>query len=497
MIELDGHLSLTDAEAIVFGRPPLSLAPSAREKLLASHRALLRILGHGQPVYGVNTGFGALSKVRISDQDLPLLQLNLVRSHAAGVGKAAADEIVRATILFRANSFLQGASGVRPALVELLLEMLNRGVHPVIPEQGSVGASGDLVPLAHLALVVIGEGKARFGGEELPGREALRRAGLAPLSELLPKEGLALINGTAFTLAFLFCSWVLGRRLFSQALGIAALSFQALRGNTQPLDPRIHELRPHPGQLAVAKTLNLLLSGSQLTNTFTDDVQDPYSLRCLPQILGPVGETLAHLEKTLAIEVNAATDNPLIFPDETVVCGGNFHGQILALSAEELGMALAILGNSCERRLNLLLNAQDRGLPPFLGHRLGRSSGLMLLQYAAAAVSAENKVLCHPAAVDTIPTSAGKEDHNPMATTSAWKAWRIAGNVVNQLALEAVAARWAVALQGEERLSPPTKNLYAALSEIIPPPGEDQDLSPVIARVAENIQKGKLGIHGG
>lgn len=496
VIELDGHLAVESAESVVFGGCPVNISQHAQEKVRASHRVLLAFLQSGEAIYGVNTGFGALSRVRISPAELSQLQLNLVRSHAVGVGEPLPDQVVRAALLFRINSFLQGASGVRPELVNLLAEMLNRGVYPVLPSQGSVGASGDLSPLAHLALVVLGEGEARFCGKELSGGEALRQAGLAPLPELYPKEGLALLNGTSVMLAQLFCAWVLGKRAFSTALGVAALSFQALRGRTQPLDPRIHALRPHPGQAKVAETLRNLLLGSALTDTFADDVQDPYSLRCLPQILGPVWENLARLKGTLETEINAATDNPLILGEGEVLCGGNFHGQVLALAAEELGMALAVLGNSCERRLNFLLNAQERGLPPFLAHRPGKSSGLMVLQYTAAALCAENRVLTHPAAVDTIPTSGGKEDHNSMGATSTWKSLRIAENVISQVALEAVAARWAVAYQGEDKLSPATKSFYEKLAELVSPPGEDQDMSEHIARVAQKIREGGLTIHG-
>ncbi len=494
--ELDGHLTAEIAEAVIFREKPVALSPKARENLSASHQALLAILERDVPIYGVNTGFGALSRVRVPKTELSELQRNLVRSHATGVGEPLPERVVRGVLLFRANSFLQGASGVRPQLVELLLEMLNRGVYPVIPAQGSVGASGDLAPLAHVALALLGEGKARFQGEELTGEEALRRAGLRPLSQLHPKEGLALLNGTSVMLSLLFCGWVWGRRAFSAALGVAALTFQALRGQTQPLDPRLHALRPHPGQLQVAQTMRGLLSGSKLTDSFSHDVQDPYSLRCLPQILGPVWEILESVRKTLEIEMNATTDNPLILPEGEALCGGNFHGQILALAAEELGLALSVLGNSCERRLNLLLNGEERGLPPFLAHRPGKSSGLMLLQYTAAALAAENKVLAHPAAVDTIPTSGGKEDHNSMGATSAWKAFKIAKNVIYQVALEAVAARWAVALQGEEKLAPSTKSFYEKLAEVVPPPGEDQHLSENIARLAREVEEGRLTLHG-
>lgn len=496
VLVLDGHLTAELAEEVIFGEKPVCLSSRAREKLAASHQALLSILQKPTAVYGVNTGFGALSRVRVGKEELSQLQLNLVRSHAAGVGEPLPDRVVRGVLLFRVNSFLQGASGVRPELVELLLGMLNGGVYPVIPVQGSVGASGDLAPLAHLALVVLGEGRARFRGEELSGKEALQRAGLTPLSGLHPKEGLALLNGTSVMLALLFCAWVLGKRAFSAALGGAALSFQALRGRTEPLDPRIHVLRPHPGQIKVAETLRALLAESKLTDTFVDDVQDPYSLRCLPQILGPVWETLERLKTTLTIEMNAATDNPLVLGEGEVLCGGNFHGQVLALAGEDLGMALAVLGLSCERRLNLLLNAQDRGLPPFLAHRAGKSSGLMLLQYTAAALAAENRVLAHPAAVDNIPTSGGKEDHNSMGATSAWKALKIAENAVHQVALELVAARWAVVLQGPEKLSSATRDFYEKIAEIVPPPGEDRDMSEDIAHVANEIKEGRLVLHG-
>lgn len=496
VIELDGHgLTLEKAEAVVFDSARVGISPQALVQVEASHQALQRLLAQGKPVYGVNTGVGKLSSVRISLEELEILQRNLVRSHATGVGQALPDEAVRAMLLFRANSLLCGFSGVRPALVELLAGMLNAGVYPVVPEQGSVGASGDLVPLAHLALVVIGEGRARFRGAELPGGEALRQAGLSPLS-LHPKEGLALLNGTSFMLSLLFLAWVYGWRAFSAALGIAALSFQALRGRTEALDPRVHAARPHPGQVRLAARLLEALRGSNLTDTYNGDVQDPYSLRCLPQILGPVWEIFRRLKETLEIEMNAATDNPLISPEGEALCGGNFHGQVLALAGEELGLALAVLGNSCERRLNLLLTAEARGLPPFLARVPGKSSGLMLLQYTAAALSAENKVLAHPAAVDNIPTSGGKEDHNPMGATSAWKALRIAENVVHQVALEAVAVRWAVALQGEDKLSPATRSFYTQLAQLVPPPGEDQILSESIAQVAKAVREGRLIVHG-
>ncbi|HAZ27096.1 TPA: histidine ammonia-lyase [Candidatus Acetothermia bacterium] len=498
MVELDGHLTPADAEAIILDGSPVSLAASAQAKVEVSHRALLSILARGNPVYGVNTGFGALSTVRVSETDLARLQLNIVRSHATGVGCSLPDPLVRGMLLFRLNSFLQGASGIRPALVEILVGILNAGVCPLVPEQGSVGSSGDLVPLAHLALPLLGEGQARFRGEELAGDEALRRAGLTPLAELAPKEGLALLNGTAYMLSHLFLGWTHGWRALRAGLAVAALSFQALRGHVEALDRRIHAARPHPGQVQVAAWLRELLAESALTDSRRNDVQDPYSLRCLPQLVGPVVETLWAVEGRLRVEMNAATDNPLILPDGggTALAGGNFHGEVLAFVAEWLGIALAELGATCERRINLLLTATERGLPPFLSPDPGLCSGLMLLQYTAAALAAENKVLAHPAAVDSIPTSGGKEDHNAMGATSGWKALRIAENVLSQVALEGVCARWAVALAGEEDLSPATRPAYSVLTELVPSPGEDRYLGDAIERVRHAVREGRIGFHG-
>lgn len=497
VVNLDGHLTPADAEAIVLAGAPVAVAPSARTKVEASYKALQAVLARGEPVYGVNTGLGALSTVRIPDVDSARLQRNIVLSHATGVGPPLPDPLVRGMLLFRLNSFLQGASGVRPELVDLLVGLLNAGVHPIVPEQGSVGSSGDLVPLAHLALPLLGEGRAHFRGEEIPGGEALRRVGLTPLVDLAPKEGLALLNGTAYMLAHLFLAWTWGWKALTAGLEIASLSFQALRGQMEALDPRIHAARPHPGQVQVASWLRELLAGSALTDGHHSDVQDPYSLRCLPQLVGPVVETLWAVEGRLRVEMNAATDNPLLLPHGggTALAGGNFHGEILAFAAEWLGIALTELGASCERRLSLLLTGEGRGLPPFLSPQPGTSSGLMLLQYTAAALAAENKVLAHPAAVDSIPTSGGKEDHNAMGATSTWKCLRIAENVLVQVALEGIAARWAVAFAGEEGLAPATRPAYAVLSGLVPPPGEDRDLSPAIAALREALREGKIGHH--
>ena len=291
-------------------------------------------------------------------------------------------------------------------------------------------------------------------------------------------------------------AWALGWRAFKAALAASALTFQALRGSTAPLDERLQRARPHPGQLQVAAWLREILAGSALCDSWEGDVQDPYSLRCLPQLLGPILEILWWVEGRLRIEMNSATDNPLIFPEGNALPGGNFHGEIIAFAAEALALALAELGASCERRLSLLLSGEERGLPPFLSPEAGPSSGLMLLQYTAAALAAENKVLAHPAAADSIPTSGGKEDHNSMGATSAWKALRIAENAISQVALELVAARWGVALAGEEGLSPATTPIYERLCELVPPPGPDRYLGEAIARVREAVRTGKVQVDG-
>ncbi|MGY4707411.1 histidine ammonia-lyase [Candidatus Bipolaricaulota sp. J31] len=492
-VVIDGHhLDLKSAEKVVFEGTPVTPSPEALERVHRAQEVLSRAVEADLPVYGVNTGLGKLSTVRIGHGDLRRLQRNLVRSHATGVGRPLPEEAVRGILLFRANSLLKGYSGVRPAVIELLLEMLNRGVHPVVPEQGSVGSSGDLVPLAHAALVLLGEGKATYRGEVLPGGEALRRAGLSPLEDFLPKEGLALLNGTAHMLSLVFLGYVLGWRALRAAFVAAALSFQALRGRTEPLDPRIHDVRPHQGQREAAAIMRELLSDSELVDTYAGDVQDPYSLRCLPQILGPVLEALWLAEGRLRVEMNSATDNPLVFPDGRILSGGNFHGEILAFVAEWLAVALSELAASCERRLSLLLCAEDRGLPPFLAREGGVNSGLMLLQYTAAALVAENRVLAHPAAVDSIPTSAGKEDHNAFGATSAWKLWRIAENAVRAVALELVACRWAVELAGPGGLSPATRPVHERLCELVPPPGDDAFLGDTIEDIARLVRRGEI-----
>ncbi len=496
VVELDGHgLTLRDAECVVCGGTPAHPSPSALQRVEASHKGVMTIVAEGRTVYGLSTGLGKLSHVTVEPSNLTELQHNLVRSHALGVGTPLPDDAVRGMLLFRANSLLRGCSGVRPCVVELLLACLNAGVVPVIPEQGSVGSSGDLTPLAHLGLVLMGEGRARWRGEELTGSEALARAGLNPVFPLAPKEGLALLNGTAYMLSLTFLAWAFAQRALDAALNVASLSFQALRGRLDPFDVRIHDARPHPGQVRVAAAMRKLLEGSELVDTLTDDVQDPYSLRCLPQLLGPSWEALTWVSSTLEREMNAATDNPLVFPEGEALSGGNFHGQILALVAELLAMATAEVGASCERRMTLLLSGMERGLPEFLTHKQGLHSGMMMTQYSAAALVAENKVLCHPAAVDSIPTSGGKEDHNSMGAVSAWKALRVSQNVCRQVALELVCAAQAAESAGVTHLSPTARDLHTTVRGVSPRLVDDRALSADVEQLASLVRAGDLGAH--
>ncbi len=491
MIELDGSsLTVELARRVVFDGEPVRPAPAALERVQASYEVLARAAASGRPIYGVNTGFGKLSDRLIPPEEQGALQENLLRSHAAGVGEPLPEEAVRAVLLFRLNALLKGYSGVRPKLIGHLVELLNRGVCPRVPAKGSVGASGDLAPLAHLALVLIGEGEATVEGERLPGREALRRVGLEPL-KLEPKEGLALINGTQVSLAEGFLAYLRAERILRHAELLTALALEGWGGRLEPLDPKLHEVRPHPGQREVAARILELLRGSRLLGR-AGEVQDPYSLRCAPQILGATRDALEFVRGKLELEMNSATDNPLVFPETgEVLSGGNFHGQPLALALELLGQATAEVGSLAERQINLLLSAP--GLPEFLAARPGLTSGLMLAQYTAAALVSENKVLAHPAAVDSIPTSAGKEDHNSLSSLAAQKAQKIAANVEYILAIGLLVAAWAVELRGPAAMAPATRRIYERIREAVGPrPEQDQPLTPKVERLRELIAEEAL-----
>ena len=447
------------------------------------------IVSEGVPVYGINTGFGRLSNRSIAYEDLEQLQQNIVLSHAAGVGEPAPEEVVRAMLLFRINSLVKGNSGIRQTTIDYLVDLLNHHVHPIVPLQGSVGASGDLAPLAHIALVLIGEGEATHDGKRIDGKTALSIINREPVG-LAPKEGLALLNGTQFMSALAFLVWVRGKRLLESATAAAGLCLEGLRGFSTPFRVIVHRNRPHPGQIMIAERMRKLIDGSALIDSTTDDVQDAYSLRCIPQVLGPAAEALSFLEEKLNIEINSATDNPLVFADSSVLSGGNFHGEILGLALEMTGMALAEVGNIAERQIDRLLTSTDRGLPLFLVEDSGVNSGLMLVQYTAAALVSENKVLCHPALVDSIPTSGGKEDHNSLAPISGRKALGIIDNLEKIVAIEYLCAAQAVDFQGSDKLSPVMKRIYDRVRKILPYIDRDTYLSPKIERLADAVRKG-------
>ena len=501
-----GRAPLRVADVVAVARTPgtgpearegavrVTLAPEAAAAVEASGRLVSRMVDEGRVVYGVSTGFGHLAARRISREHLSELQVNLLRSTAAGVGKPYAGEEVRAMMLLRAASLAHGFSGIRRETLDLLLAMLERDVVPVVPEKGSVGASGDLAPLAHLALVLIGEGEAWYRGRRLPGREALAAAGLRPVA-LGPKEGLALINGTqAMTALGCFAAWD-GLVLLQSADVVAALTCEALRGIVDAYDPRIHRLRPHPGQQATAANLRRLLAGSrQVTRQGELRVQDAYALRCVPQVHGAGRDGLVYLWQVLEREINAVTDNPLVFAEDgEVLSGGNFHGQPVALALDVAAIALAQVAAISERRTERLVNPALSGLPAFLTSRPGLHEWYMIAQYTAAALVSENKVLAHPASVDSIPTSAGQEDHVSMGNHAARKLRDVVWNVTRVLAVEAVCAAQAVDLQdAAARLAPGTRAAYDEIRRAVPYLDEDRVLTPDIEAAAALIGSGRL-----
>lgn len=477
------------------------LDPASVARVERSRRAIEAVAAAGDDgprVYGVNTGFGALAETRIGVARIRQLQKNLVRSHATGVGPDMPEVAVRAMMLLRAQTLALGHSGVRRDVIDLLIAMLERGVIPRVPAQGSVGASGDLAPLAHLALCMIGEGEARLGGELISGGEALRRTGLAPL-ELEAKEGLSLINGTQYMTAYGVLALEDGERLCTVADIAGAMSLDALQGSARPFEERLMQLRPHPGQAIVARNLRALLDGSAIMESHRDcaKVQDPYSLRCMPQVHGASRDALGWGRDVLGREINSATDNPSVFVDDQdraeVVSGGNFHGQPVAYALDLAAIALAELGNISERRVEQLVNpALSSGLTPFLARDSGLESGFMIAQVASASLVSENKVLCHPASVDSIPSSAGREDHVSMGSIGARKLEQVVANVTRCLAIEVLTAA-----QGLEQRQPLTGGVGVeaarrAVREIVPPLDQDRPLYADIERVAELIRDGRL-----
>jgi histidine ammonia-lyase len=462
--------------------------------MAASRAVIEQAIASGETVYGVTTGFGDLADVRISPEQTATLQRNLVRSHAAGVGEPLPEEVVRAMLLLRANALAVGLSGVRPALAELLVGMLNGGVHPVIPSRGSVGASGDLAPLAHLALVVIGEGEATVGDRRFMGRKALAAAGLEPM-ELKAKEGLALLNGTQLMSALGALAAADARQLVLTADVVGAMSLEAVQGTASAFDHALIEARPHPGQVASAARLRRLLADSEIGASHRDSphrVQDPYSLRCMPQVHGAVLDALGPLEAALAIEMNAATDNPLVFADGRIISGGNFHGEPLALPLDHARLALTALATISERRTARLVDARLSGLPAFLAVEPGLESGLMIAQYTAAALVNELKTVAHPASADTIPTSANQEDHVSMGATAALLLRDAVDRVAMVLAAEALCAARGIDLRAPLRPGHGVAAAHARIRAIVPPLEADRPPGPDIEALAEFIGTGQL-----
>ncbi|CAN5811717.1 histidine ammonia-lyase [soil metagenome] len=502
-IEIDGEtLSLEQVEIVARGKATVTLAESGRARIRRSRAVVERAVEEGRVVYGVTTGFGRLSEVAIPLDRLEELQLNLIRSHACGVGAPLPRDEVRAITLLRANVLAKGFSGIREEVVDLLLELLNRGVHPIIPEQGSVGASGDLAPLSHLALVLVGEGEAELNGDVLPGGEALRRAGLSPVV-LQAKEGLALNNGTQMQTGIGILALLRAERAIETADLAGAMSLEGLRGTPDAFHPAIGRARPHPGQLTSAARLRSLLDGSEIRESHRHNdprVQDAYALRCIPQVHGAARNALAYVRSVLETEANSATDNPLIFPDEMgpdgtpglVLSGGNFHGQPVAQVLDVLAIALCDLASISECRTERLVNPDLSDLPAFLTREPGLSSGFMLAQITAAALVSESKILAHPASVDSIPTGASKEDHVSMGPAAARKARQVVRNTETVLGIELLCASQALEFLKPLHPGAGVERAYRMVRERISPLERDRVLAPDIEAAAALVREGGL-----
>ncbi len=487
------ELALEAIEAVAYGAS-IRVAPAARERVAQASDFVASQFSAGKPIYGVTTGFGRLANIVVPPADAAQLQVNLVRSHAAGTGEPLAVPVVRAASVLRANSLSAGHSGVKPETLDLIVAMLDRGVTPVVPSQGSVGASGDLAPLAHMTLTLIGEGEAFYREERMPSKVALERAGLTPI-ELGPKEGLALVNGTQVMTGIAALGVLRAERLAAAADLIGAMSLEAYLGSDRVFDRRLNDLRPHPGQARVANNLRAILERSEIvwSHAECERVQDPYSFRCIPVVHGAVRDSIAHVHRVTEVEANSVTDNPLVFPkDGDFLSGGNFHGEPVALATDFLKLAIAELASIAERRLYLLLNAEDRGLPLFLTRRLGLESGLMIVQYTAAALVNENKGYAWPSSVDSIPTSAGQEDHVSMGMTSANNLLRVLDNVENALACELLGAMAATDFRRPLRSGRGTQAAYELARESIPPWINDRPPAPDIAAARELIRSHRL-----
>jgi histidine ammonia-lyase len=494
-------LTLEQVREVAVERRPVMLAPGAREAVDRARAVVDEIVAGNKLAYAVTTGVGKLSDVRIAGEQIRELQINLVRSHAVGVGEPLPAAETRAMMLLRANSLAKGCSGVRGIVIDTLCEMLNRGVTPYVPSQGSVGASGDLAPLAHLALALIGEGECFDADSKLvPSADALRHAEIKPL-ELQAKEAISLINGTQAMLAVGALALLASETLIDSADVIGGLVCDALQGTDTAFDERIHQARPHPGQMKSAANLRRMLGGSEIRESHRDcgRVQDAYSMRCIPQVHGAVRDTLAHCRRVFEIEANSAVDNPLVFltnvdkAEGDVISGGNFHGEPLAFALDFLAISLSALAGISERRIERLVNPSlNEGLPPFLAQGAGLNSGFMMAQVTAAALVSENKVLAHPASVDSITTSGNKEDFVSMGMTAANKLMRVVENARNVLAIEAMAVAQAIDFLAPMKASGPGQAAVAAVRSVCPTMDKDRIMYKDFARIAELIASGKV-----
>ncbi|ARJ38637.1 histidine ammonia-lyase [Sporosarcina ureae] len=487
MVVLNGQtLNFTEVHSVLYDGDHVKYSEESMKKVQESRKAVERIVDEERIVYGITTGFGKFSDVLIDKDHVESLQLNLIRSHACGVGEAFPEIVSRAMILLRANALLKGFSGVRPVVIERLLDLVNAHIHPVIPQQGSLGASGDLAPLSHLALVLIGEGEVFYKGERTPAKEALTKEGITPIV-LTAKEGLALINGTQAMTAMGVVAYLEAEKLAHQTERIASMTIEGLRGIIDAFDEDIHLARGYKEQVEVAERIRNILVDSELTTKQGEiRVQDAYSIRCIPQVHGATWQTMNYVKEKLLIEMNAATDNPLIFDNgEKVLSGGNFHGQPIAFAMDFLAIAIAELANISERRIERLVNPQLNDLPPFLSPEPGLQSGAMIMQYVAASLVSENKTFAHPASVDSIPSSANQEDHVSMGTIGSRHAYEVIKNTRRVLAIEAICSMQAAEIRGKEKMSTSTREFLENGRSIVSYIEEDRVFSKDIEAMSE------------
>ncbi|RNF28257.1 histidine ammonia-lyase [Massilia aurea] len=489
-----GQMALSDLRAVWAARQPLSLAADAWDAIAASAATVEAIVAKGDPAYGINTGFGILAKAHIPNDQLATLQRNLILSHAVGTGELLSDTIVRLILLTKIGSLARGYSGVRPVIVETLIALYNANIMPAIPCQGSVGASGDLAPLAHMTLAMLGVGQVRHNGVLVEAGDALRAAGIEPVT-LAAKEGLALINGTQVSTALALHGLFMAERLLEAAMVTGSLSVDAARGSDAPFDPRIHAVRGQPGQIAAAKIYRELVAGSAIRASHLvgdERVQDPYSLRCQPQVMGAVMDLIANAGRTLLIEANAVTDNPLLFEGGEIISGGNFHAEPVAFAADTLALAIAEIGALAERRIALLIDANLSGLPAFLVREPGLNSGFMIAHVTAAALASENKSLAHPASVDSLPTSANQEDHVSMATFAARRLDQMAHNTAVIVGIELLAASQGIEFHRPLKSSGTLESVHAQLRQHVAPYDADRFFAPDIEAARKLVVDGAL-----